>query len=222
MPGAQPTPAAEPTAPPEPQQQTPTTDPAPDGLTATDLLNGAPKPPWGSNEEFDPQRAWNLIQNLRTENADYKAKADPILAEHERLRQESLTENERLKEDIGNTSAERDAWKTRAVRSVAESIAAEKFSSANAALAMIGDLSEFATADGVDANRLQQRFDQLAIDEPGLVKQAVAQGFTPNRGQGQSGTGAVPIDAQIDAAMKAGKLEQAIALKQHKFYSSKK
>ena len=24
-------------------------------------------PPWGTDEEFNPERAWNLIQNLRTE-----------------------------------------------------------------------------------------------------------------------------------------------------------
>ncbi len=34
----------------------------------------APTPPWGSDEEFNPQRAWDLIQNLRGEKDEAKAK----------------------------------------------------------------------------------------------------------------------------------------------------
>ncbi|HLR96541.1 MAG TPA: hypothetical protein VK053_18600 [Jiangellaceae bacterium] len=34
-----------------------------------------PTPPWGSDEEFNPERAWSLIQNLRGELATTKEKA---------------------------------------------------------------------------------------------------------------------------------------------------
>lgn len=34
------------------------------------------KPPWGSDEEFDPERAWRLIQNLRQEKDELKPLAD--------------------------------------------------------------------------------------------------------------------------------------------------
>lgn len=33
---------------------------------------GTQTPPWGSDEDFDPQKAWDLIQNLRTEVKDLK------------------------------------------------------------------------------------------------------------------------------------------------------
>lgn len=33
---------------------------------------GNQTPPWGSDEEFNPQKAWDLIQNLRTELKDLK------------------------------------------------------------------------------------------------------------------------------------------------------
>lgn len=37
-------------------------DPQSDPKPATEA-----KPPWGSDEEFSPEKAWNLIQNLRTD-----------------------------------------------------------------------------------------------------------------------------------------------------------
>lgn len=33
-----------------------------------------PAPPWGSADEFNPDKAWALIQNLRTENTEVKTK----------------------------------------------------------------------------------------------------------------------------------------------------
>lgn len=33
-----------------------------------------PTPPWGSDEDFNPEKAWNLIENLRAEAKDAKAK----------------------------------------------------------------------------------------------------------------------------------------------------
>lgn len=34
------------------------------------------KPPWGSDEEFDPARAWNLIQNLRSDKDGLQSRLD--------------------------------------------------------------------------------------------------------------------------------------------------
>lgn len=40
---------------------------------------GNQTPPWGSDEDFDPQKAWDLIQNLRTEVKDLKtSNADTV------------------------------------------------------------------------------------------------------------------------------------------------
>ena len=36
----------------------------------------AAAPPWGSDEEFNPEKAWKLIQNLRKEKDDLKPLAD--------------------------------------------------------------------------------------------------------------------------------------------------
>ena len=70
---------------------------------------------------------------------------------------------------------------------------------------------------GVDIEALRSRFDQLANDKPHLLKPPP--GFTPNRAQSQSGTGQIPIDAQINAAQERGDLITSIALKQAKRYA---
>lgn len=195
-PGAQQQPAsAEPAA---PQQQPAAEAPqqAPGETPKPEAKPEAPKPPWGSDDEFDPQRAWSLIQNLRNENAEFKAKAQPILDEHERLRRASQTELDLAREDLGNATKVAETWRNRAVTAEAKALAADKFVDSEVALALVGDLSGFVDGDAIDTNKLSQRLDQLAADKPFLVKQPPQQGMTPNRGQGRSATGPVTA-AQI-------------------------
>ncbi|ACV09805.1 hypothetical protein [Jonesia denitrificans] len=45
--------------------------PAQDAPTPTEP---APTPPWGSDEDFNPEKAWKLIENLRAESKDAKSK----------------------------------------------------------------------------------------------------------------------------------------------------
>lgn len=56
-------------------------------------------PPWGSDEEFDPQKAWRLIQNLRDENSELKPKAQKL----KELEDEQKSEQERLTEKLTET-----------------------------------------------------------------------------------------------------------------------
>ncbi|OCB51622.1 hypothetical protein A5722_30905 [Mycobacterium vulneris] len=209
-------------APPAPAAQPPAAAPAaPPAAPQADI------PPWEANgEPFDPERAWNLIQNLRTENGDAKSKlaaAQPILdaaEQQRRAKQDALTT---AQEDIATANKRGDAWRDRAIRAEARELAGGRFIDADAALALIGDLSGFATDDNVDTAKLQQRFDQLAADKPNLVAApATTQGFTPNRGQGQSGNGpltpaqvAAHAESQQDwKAAGAAKAQQLIDLRQ--------
>jgi hypothetical protein len=218
MPGAQPIVAeqdqqAVATTPPpkaeQPKQEPPKTEP-PKAEPKAD-----PKPPWGSDEEFDPQRAWNLIQNLRGD----LEKAKPVLDEHERLRRASMEDRDRLKEDLDKAAARESTWKNQAIRAQAEAMAAGKFISTKAAVAMIGDLSVYGTDEGIDIPKLQARLDELAAEEPNLVVPQGRQGFAPNRGQGQPGAGQMPLEAQIKAAQESGNIAQSIALKQAQKYA---
>jgi len=199
------------------------------------------RPPWEkSGEPFDEQRAWTHIQNLQRDLADYKdlrgelrntRKAEaaleeyktqvaPIIEERERLRRASQTDLDRANEDLGTLTTERDDWRTLAIRSKAEALAAAKnFVDTETALALMGDVSQFANGNSIDVDGLTARLDELAADKPFLVAAPTQPpGFTPNRAQGQSGTGQVPLDAQIQAAQARGDHLSSIALKQQKYH----
>lgn len=64
-------------------------------------------PPWGSDEQFDPQRAWNLIQNLRTEKQQAQEARDSFKGKVDEFENAGKSETERL-------TGDRDTHKTRA------------------------------------------------------------------------------------------------------------
>lgn len=219
MPGATTAPPA-PVAPEAPQAQPPAApeQPAPPAQPDT-------RPPWEkAGVEFDPEKAWQLIQNVKGELTEYKTRTDPIVAEREQLRRASQSDLDRANEDLGKAHATAETWRTQAIRAKAEALAAGRFVDTETALALIGDVSAFATDDGIDLPRLTARLDQLAADKPFLVAAPPQPpGFTPNRAQGQSGTGgAVPLDAQIKAAQDRGDLQASIALKQQRYHQTQR
>lgn len=169
-----------------------TTEPASPAAPATAPAGDAARPPWEANgEEFNPERAWSLIQELRAKNTAQRtqlAAAQPILDAAEQARRDEQGELATVREDLARVTAREATWRGQAVRAKAEAMAAGRFIDAETALALIGDLSEYATDDGIDTPKLQSRLDQLATDKPFLIAAAPSQGFTPNRGQGQSGT----------------------------------
>ena len=65
-----------------------------------------PLPPWGEEEtNFDAERAWKLIQNLRTERDDYKGRLEPL---NERLREideANLTVEQKAARDLEEAQA---------------------------------------------------------------------------------------------------------------------
>jgi hypothetical protein len=212
MPGAV-APPAQPPAPDAPPVVTPPVSEPP----------ATPKPPWEqSGEEFNPERAWNLIQNKNRDLAELKARTDPIVEEHERLRRASQTDLDRAREDIAAAGEREKTWRDQAVRSKAEALAAGRFVDTETALALIGDISGYTNPDGIDIAKLTARLDQLAADKPFLVAAPPQPpGFTSNRAQGQSGTGgAVPVDQQIKAAQERGDFATSIALKQQRYHQT--
>lgn len=53
------------------------------------------KKPWGSDEEFDPEKAWTLIENLRKEVGTIKADRDHLKAKAQEIEDAKLGEKER-------------------------------------------------------------------------------------------------------------------------------
>lgn len=69
--------------------------------------SGSQAPPWeAEGQQFDPERAWQLIQTLRTEREGLKSERDGLktrVSEHE---QASMTELEREKQRADEASAQ--------------------------------------------------------------------------------------------------------------------
>lgn len=59
-----------------------------------------PKPPWGSDEEFDPKRAWALIQNLRAERDDVKTRHGDAAAKLKEFEDAKLSAEEKTSRDL--------------------------------------------------------------------------------------------------------------------------
>lgn len=167
---------------------------------------GVAVPPWeASGEDFDPARAWSLVQSLRAENEAQRtqlAAARPVLDAAEQTRRTEQGELATLREDLTRVTERESTWRAQAVQARAEAMAAGRFIDTDTALALIGDLSGYATDNEIDTQKLQARLDQLATDKPFLLANTQtpppAGGFTPNRGQGQSGN--APLTTAQQAA----------------------
>jgi hypothetical protein len=180
--GHPPAPQPTPDSAPQPQQ------PAPQAQQPVQQPTGDRQPPWGDAENFDAERAWRLIENLRDELKTHKERTDPIVEEHEKQRRAALDDNQRLTEDLTNANTQLEAWRSNAVRATAESIASSRFIDGAAAVALAGDLTAFTGNGQVDIDKLTLAFDEVAAKHPALVAQQQPRGFGVNRGQGASGT----------------------------------
>lgn len=187
-------------------------------------------PPWEANgEAFDPERAWNLIQNLRGENTGLKGQLTPLQEAAEQARRAEQGEIATMTEDLGKANKRGDTWRDSAVRYKAEVLAATaRFRDPSDAITMLGDLSGFVDGDLIDDTALAERINKLAAEKSYLLADGStpppppAGGLEPNRGQGQSGAGAAAtLDAQIAAAQARGDITTAIALKQQKHFQQR-
>ena len=57
-------------------------------------------PPWGTAEEFNAERAWELIQNLRSDKDSLKAKSDEYAGKVKAFEDAKLTAEEKASRDL--------------------------------------------------------------------------------------------------------------------------
>lgn len=107
------------------------------------------KPPWGTPEEFDPEKAWDLITKLRAQ------KNDPAVAkELSELRAKTQAFEDEKRTDVEKAQARAEtAEKALAVReaeALRASIALEKGLTASQAKRLVGATREELEADAAD------------------------------------------------------------------------
>lgn len=184
--------------------QPPTAPPATPTPTAPPKSTPPPaatekQPPWGKPENFDAEKAWELIQNLRTE------KADPGLrTELDQLRQQQQAQRDALAAALGVKPEETsDADK---LAQQIQGLQGQILASERRALAVEFKVPEdMLTASDADGMRKQAeslvQFAQAAHYAAVATTQPPATpppAFQVNPGQGQGGGPASP-DALADA-----------------------
>lgn len=150
-------------------------------------------PPWG--DDFDPDRAWKLVQNLRTDNERLKSRPTMSdedkakLAEYDRLAEASKSDLERAQEDAKKNADRAQALLNRAVDAEIKALAG-RFADPSDAAAFL-DKTKYATADGdVDTEAIKADLDDLLARKPHLGRQPESRVPAPNPAQGSSGAGA--------------------------------
>lgn len=187
----------------------------------------SPTPPWG--DEFDAEKAWNLVQNLRSDNKKLSgrevlsADAKQKLAEYDKLVEASKSDLERLQDSVSAEKARADRLLTSAVASKVEAQAASLFADPSDAAAFL-NLDEYAKPDGtVDSDKIKADLADLLTRKPHLGRTEEAREPKPYSGQGASSSGPVgkpqltleevrTLSAagkheQIEEARKAGQLD---------------
>lgn len=182
-----------------PEEQTPEGQ-APEGQTET--------PPWG--EDFDAEKAWKLLQNVREDNK--KLKSRPVLTdaakqrldEYDEILAASKTDLEKANEQLSRWQSDAEKWRTAAVASRAQVLASTDFKYPDLAVGQL-DLGKYLDAGGeINESAIQKDLGQLLQQYPDLAR---GEGSTaprlprPNAAQGTSESRGAPNPAQEFAAI---------------------
>lgn len=165
-------------------------------------------PPWGSDEEFNPEKAWNLIQGLRADKEKLASRpvldedAQRKLAEYQRLEEASKTELERKSEEASRWQSEAERWRTQSVASQVQALAATDFADPDDAVRAL-DPAKYLDAGGeIDKAAIKADLDALLEAKPHYRRQQDSGPRipAPNRAQGSGADGRSGADPGTEFA----------------------
>lgn len=185
----------------EPPVPTPPAGPAPSA------------PPWGA--DFDPEKAWNLVQGLRADKERLAARpvldddAKRKLAEFDRLEAASKTELERKTEEVTRWQTEAERWRATSVSARIEALAAADFADPSDAASNL-DPGKYLGAGGeIDQDAIRRDLAGLLARKPHYKRttdQPAPRAPAPNRAQGAAAGNATADPAAEFAALLQGRL----------------
>jgi hypothetical protein len=189
--------------------------------------DAAVKPPWGDSTEFNPEKAWTLIQNLREESKTTKAAAEKAVSDGVAKARQDLTDG--LAKALGlKTDDSLDPAKLQEelaksqVQSRQSTVELAVFRTADAAganpAALLDSRSFLSSIEGVDpynTDALKAAIATAITENPLLAKvvDVSKTGPRPFPGQGGSSNGTPSLSEQIALAEKAGDTRLVIKLK---------
>jgi hypothetical protein len=173
-----------------------------------------PAPPWG--EDFDAEKAWNLIQNLRSDKE--KLAQRPVLdddarrklAEYDRLEQASKTELERKTEEATRWQSEADRWRSASVKSTIQALAATDFADPSDAANALDPAKYLDSGGTIDEEAIRKDLGALLERKPHYRRSTDAPAPrvpAPNRAQGAGGSRASDPASEF-AALLSGQLRR--------------
>lgn len=196
----------------EPQQQqiAPATAP----VDAPAVTPEPQTPPWGEDENFDPERAWKLIQDLRADKEKLTARPaltdeqQQQLAEYKKLVEASKTDQERQAEELSRWQTDAQKWRGEAVAARVQALAAIDFTDPSDAVAAVDPNSYIDAGGQIDEAAIQR--DLAAVLERKPHWRRTSDGIpaprvpAPNPAQGAGG-GSTPADpaSQFAAILQA-------------------
>lgn len=176
------------------------------------------KPPWG--DDFDAEKAWKLVQNLREDNS--KLKGRPALTdeqkarleEFDRIEQAAKSDLDKANEQLSRWQTEAEKWRSTSVSSTIKALASVDFEYPEDAVNQL-DPAKYLDAGGtIDEHAIKRDLDALLESRPnwrrGSQTDSGPRPPRPNPHQGASAGGrTTPDPAQEFAAFLQQQLHTA-------------
>ena len=175
-------------------------------------------PPWGDDANFNPEKAWSLIQNLRGDIDQLKQR--PVLDdatkakvdEFDRLKAASQTDLEKKTEEVNRWQTEAEKWRTTSVSSTIKALAAADFEYPDDAVGAL-DPAKYLDAGGmIDERAIQADLAQLLESRPKWRRgegEQTTRTPRPNAAQGSGGSRTVADPASEFGAILQGALRNS-------------
>lgn len=155
----------------------------------------ATTPPWG--DDFDAEKAWSLIQNLRSDKEKLQkrpAMSDEErqkIAEYDRLAEASKSDLERAQEAAKTSEAKAQALLDRAVKAEVRAHA-QGFADPDDAAAFL-DLAKYAGSGEIDTEAIKADLADLLTRKPHLGKSPERRNPNPDPSQASGGGGGAHV-----------------------------
>lgn len=170
------------------------------------------KPPWGDPENFDPEKAWKLIEGLKADKKELAKRpvlddaAKAKLDEYDRISEAAKSDLDKANESLARYQTESEKWKSTAVATTVRALAATDFADPDDAVRNV-DPAKYLDAGGViDEKAIAADLAALLEAKPHYRRDQgspTPRPPAPNAAQGASANGAGAADprAQFGAVL---------------------
>lgn len=162
--------------------------------TSPEPAAAAPEaPPWG--EDFDAEKAWTLVQNLRADKERLQKRPALTdeqaarLSEYDKVLEGQKTAEQKAQDALAAAEKRAQSLFERSVLAEVKALAADGFADPSDAAVFLGDLKKYASGDDVDAESIKTDLADLLSRKPHLGKSPANRTPAPSPAQGSSGSG---------------------------------